>query len=81
MLATLKHCNRVRGINFLGSAPDFDKLFKATKCPFPILEDLELCNLDSGIAELRLPATFLMGSAPHFRCLKLHRISLTSISS
>ena len=81
MLAALKHYNRVRGITFSGSAPDFDKLFEATKHPFPILEDLELCNLDGRITELKLPATFLKGSAPPLRRLQLTRISLTSISS
>ena len=81
MQAALKSYNRVRGITFSGTAPDFDELFKATKCPFPMLEDLELRNLDSGIAELKVPATFLDGSAPHLRRLKLYRISLTSISS
>ncbi|KAH9990636.1 hypothetical protein BJV74DRAFT_421172 [Russula compacta] len=80
MLAVLKRCgDRVRGITFSGSAPDFDKLFEATKHPFPILEDLELYHCS--IIELNLPATFLMGSAPHLRRLKLDRISLISISS
>ena len=81
MQAALKRYNRVRGITFSGTAPDFDELFKATKCPFPMLEDLELRNFDGGIAELKVPATFLDGSAPHLRRLKLYRISLTSISS
>ncbi|KAH9978405.1 hypothetical protein BJV74DRAFT_953400 [Russula compacta] len=81
MLAALKRCNHVRGITFSGSTFDFDTLFEATKRPFPILEDLDLCYFDRRIAELKLPATFLKGSAPHLRRLKLHRISLTSISS
>ncbi|KAH9978404.1 hypothetical protein BJV74DRAFT_138626 [Russula compacta] len=74
-------CSRVRGLTFSGTAPDFDELFKATKCPLPMLEDLELRNLDNRITEVKVPATFLEGSAPHLRRLKLHRISLTSMSS
>ena len=58
MLAALKCCTRMRCITFSGSASDFDKLFEGTKCPFPILEDLEICN--DAIAELKLLATFLM---------------------
>ena len=80
-LAALEHCNRVRGITFSGENDCFDKLLEKTMRPFPILEILELFNVDSIITELKLPATFLEGSAPHLRRLKLHRISLTSISS
>ena len=81
VLSALKRCNRVRGITFSGIAPDFNRLFKATKHPFPMLENLELCNLDTGITVLKLPATFLNGSAPHLQSLKLYWISLTSMSS
>ena len=81
MLAALKRCDRVHAITFLGTAPDFDELVKATKHHFPILENLKLQNVDTRITELELPSTFLNGSAPHLRSLKLHRISLTSITS
>ena len=80
ILAALKRCDRVRGISFSGVPSDFDKLIKATKCLFPILEDLQLCDEHCDM-DLELPATFLRGSAPHLRRLKLDRISLTSISS
>ena len=80
MLAALKRCDRVRGITFSALPPDFYKLTKATKCPFPILEDLQLCNMGCGM-DLELSVTFLKGSAPNLRRLILDRISLTSISS
>ena len=80
MLAALKRCDRVRGITFSALHPDFDTLTKGTNCLFPILEDLQLCDMDCGM-DLELPVTFLKGSAPHLRRLKLYHISPTSISS
>lgn len=79
MFSALERYDRVRGITLSRSAPDFDKLFEAAKCSFPILE---LCKVDSGRGtRLRLPATFLEGSAPHFRRLKLHCFPLRFITS
>ena len=80
VLAALKRCNRVRGITFSGTGPDFDKFFKATKHRFPELKSLDLRNQLTRKPELTLPATFLKGSAPHLRHLILHFISFTSMS-
>jgi hypothetical protein len=77
VLAALKRPDRIRGIAFTGDSDNFRKLFKATKCPFPALESLELC-VDH--ATLTIPVTFLRGSVSHLRTLSLHHFSLQSIS-
>lgn len=80
--AALKHPNRVRGITFEGTSTGFDKLFKVTDCPFPMLESLVL-RFGFG-CEPNLPDTFLKGpdvlDLHHLRRLKLYRVSLSSIS-
>jgi hypothetical protein len=40
--AALKRPDRVRGITFEGTSAGFDKFFKVTNCPFPVLESLVL---------------------------------------
>jgi hypothetical protein len=78
MHAALKRPDRIRGIAFIGSTTELGKLFKATKCPFPALESLEL--RDTCGATLKIPATFLQGSELKLRTLKLHRVSFPSVS-
>lgn len=80
LLSALKRPNRIRGIDLTIYTTEFDKFFKATKCPFPALESLALRNKDDQVLEI--PATFLKGTNLHqrLRSLKLHPISLTSIS-
>ena len=78
----LKHPDRVRGITFEGTSASFDKFFKVTNCPFPVLESLVL-RFGFGY-EPKLPDTFLKGpdvlDLHHLRRLKLYRVSLPSIS-
>jgi hypothetical protein len=81
LLSALKRPHRIRGIDLtIDTIKLEDKFFKATKCPFPALESLALRNKDDRV--LKIPATFLKGSIPplRLRSLKLHPISLTSIS-
>ncbi|KAH9990650.1 hypothetical protein BJV74DRAFT_421498 [Russula compacta] len=80
VLAALKRRDRVRRIAFSGTGPDFDNFFKATKHPFPALSSLDLRNQFTRKPELKLPATFLKGSAPHLRYLTLHFFSFASMS-
>jgi hypothetical protein len=83
LLSALKRPDRIRGIDLSSlTGTQLDKFFKATKCPFPALESLELrSNCDQ---VLKIPPTFLklQGTKQHLRLrsLKLHPISLTSIS-
>jgi hypothetical protein len=81
MRAALKHRDRVRKISFEGSNPAFKKLFRATKCSFPVLESLSLrFGYDY---EQNIPDTFLRGpdlSYLHLRRLNLDCISLASVS-
>jgi hypothetical protein len=74
MLAAFKRPDRIRAITLIATTSIFDKFFKATKCPFPALESLELRN---PIQSLNIPVKFLEGSNhPNLRTLKLHRIYL-----
>jgi hypothetical protein len=81
LLSTLKHPDRICGIDLTLEPKHLNKFFKAkaTKCPFPALESLALCDGKIGDA-LDIPATFLKGTNLHLRLrsLKLHPISLTS---
>jgi hypothetical protein len=77
MLAALKRPDRIRGITLTASTSEFAKFFKATKCPFPALESLTLCDWSNNNI-LQIPATFLKGSDLHLRTLKLETISLES---
>jgi F-box-like len=79
--AALRHHDRVREIAFEGGTTNFDKLFKATNCPFPVLESLVFRFRYSDEAEI--PDTFLSGpdqSVLRLRRLNLYGVSLTSIS-
>ena len=83
MRAVLKHHpDRVRDITFEGGWASFNKFFKMTNCPFPMLESLSLTFL-SHIPNI--PATFLRGPdlsssyLPHLRRLTVKSITLASI--
>jgi hypothetical protein len=78
ILAALKHPGRIRGINLIGTGADLQKVFRATRCPFPALESLTLCATDN--KQLEIPVTFLKGSDLHLRSLRLHGVYLPSIS-
>jgi hypothetical protein len=80
LLSALKRPYRIRGIDLTTHTTELYKFFKATKCPFPALESLALRNISDRVLEI--PATFLKGTNLHLRLqsLKLHPISLTSIS-
>ncbi|KAF8484017.1 hypothetical protein DFH94DRAFT_820681 [Russula ochroleuca] len=81
MRAVLKHCDRVRRISFEGTDANFDKFFKATNCPFPLLESLSLRF--KHCSHPKIPDTFLRGpdlSDLHLRRLKMKLVSLTSVS-
>jgi hypothetical protein len=78
ILAALKRPDRIRGILFTGKTAELQKLFRASKCPFPALKSLKLCVTYK--RELKIPAGFLKGSDLQLRSLKLHHIYLPSIS-
>ena len=80
LLSALKRPNRIRRIDLTMYTKEMEKFFKATKCPFPALESLALRNKEGQVLEI--PATFLKGTNLHLRLrsLKLHPVSLTSIS-
>jgi hypothetical protein len=80
MVEAFRRPDRIRGIALdTISTEDFDKLFEVAKSPLPALESLELRDADR---ELDIPATFLGEGSDYskLRTLKLHRISLPSIS-
>jgi hypothetical protein len=80
MVAAFRRPDRIRGITLHTlSTADFDKLFEAAKSPVAALESLELRDADR---KLDIPATFLGEGSDHpkLRTLKLHRITLPSIS-
>jgi plasmid maintenance system antidote protein VapI len=80
--AALKHPDRVRGITFSGSSANFDKFFKLTNHPLPILESLILRSGD----RVNPPDSFLRGPLAdtldlhHLRRLTLLHVSFPSIS-
>ena len=81
MGAALSHHDRVRKIAFEGARANFDKFFKATNRPFPVLESLTF-RFRWGNGE-NIPETFLRGpdqSILHLRRLELYEVSLTFIS-
>ena len=74
---------RVRGIVFKGGdlqQQQLEKVFKAMKRPFPSLERLEIYRSSLDDRKLQIPPTFLRGSAPRLRRLKLFPVSFKSIS-
>lgn len=73
--AALKRPDRIRGITLIGSTTDLGQLFRATNCP--ALESLELRD---NRGTLKIPATFLQETELKLRTLKLHDVSLPSIS-
>ena len=79
LLSTLKLCDRVHGISVFGRrAPDFAEFFEQTKRPFPTLKSLKIYH--EHLDTLELPPTFIGGSAPSLRCLKINPVSFASIS-
>jgi hypothetical protein len=80
VVAVLKQRDRVHGIVFKGKGLQLGKVFKEMKRPFPALERLEICHHESYRLKLPSPPTFLGGSAPHLRRLKMLPVSLQSIS-
>ena len=82
LLSALKRPDRIREIDLRLNSAELDKFFKskATKCPFPALESLAIC--DRYFRLQKIPATFLKGTNLHLRLrsLKLDPISLESVS-
>ena len=80
LLSALKHPDRIREIGLSLNSGDLDKFFEATKCPFPALESLAICDRFHRL--LKIPATFLKGTnlRLRLRSLELDRISLKSVS-
>jgi len=74
--AALKQRNRVHGIVFEGQTLQLEEVFRKMRCPFPALERLEICCP----CPPKLPPTFLRGSAPRLRRLKMSPIHFKSIS-
>jgi len=81
VVSALKQCDRVRGMVFKGRDSQLKKVFGEMNRPFPALERLEIGPL-SGVYHLPLvlPPTFLGGSAPRLRRLKMSDVPLKSIS-
>jgi hypothetical protein len=84
MRAALGHHDRVRGIAFEGTNAWFNEFFKATNCPYPVLESLELYFEENNYLDRpKILDTFLRGpdlSDLHIRRLELKHVSLASIS-
>ena len=81
VIAALKRRDRrVRGIVFKGNDLHLKRVFKEMKCPFPELERLEICGSSAHGWNLQFPPTFLRGSAPRLRRLKMSPVSLESVS-
>ena len=78
VVAALKQRDRVHGIAIKGKGLLLGKYFKEIKRPFPALERLHICH--SYRLKLPRPPTFLGGSAPRLRRLKICPVSLESIS-
>jgi hypothetical protein len=72
MIAAIRCRSRVHGTTFQG------QVFQGDDGSFPVLESLELGH-GSGLP-LVLPSTFLRGSAPNLRTLKLRHVSQKSLS-
>jgi hypothetical protein len=78
ILSALKRPDRIRRIALIGTKAILGKLLKATNCPLPALESVQI--RDKYNETLKIPATFLKGSHLNLRTLKLDRISLPSTS-
>ena len=79
-LSAIGYHGCVRGISLLGKPwKDMTKVFKALNRPFPDLESLEICS-DYEYDFAMLPATFLLGSAPCLRRLKLQDVDPRCLS-
>jgi hypothetical protein len=80
VVTALKQCDRMYGIAFKGKCLQLAKVFREMKRPFPALERLEICRSSANSRTLQLPPTFLGGSAPRLRRLKMFPVFLKSIS-
>ncbi|KAI0250878.1 hypothetical protein BJV78DRAFT_1154823 [Lactifluus subvellereus] len=78
MITAIQCRDRVRGITFQGKGARLAKFFRVMKGFLPRLESLKLSH-EAGLP-LVLPTTFLRGSAPNLRLLKLKPVSLSSLS-
>jgi len=72
IVAALEQNSRLHTISLAGPRSQWEYVLGAIQGPFPILTRL---NLSSYSRELALPDSFLGGSAPRLRHLKLNRIS------
>jgi len=79
VVTALKQPDRVHGIAFKGQDSQLQKVFREMKRPFPALERLEIRHSHTE-EYLSLPQTFLRGSAPRLRRLKMWTVRLKSIS-
>ena len=79
-LAAIGHHGRVHGIS-LERRPcrNMAEIYKALNRPFPDLESLEICS-NYGRSSVMIPATFLLGSAPCLRRLKLQQVDPRCLS-
>jgi hypothetical protein len=74
IIAELEHSDRICHITlFCHSTSLYEKLWAAMQVPFPELITLNL-TLKDGSSASALPDSFLGGSAPRLRCLKLYSI-------
>ena len=79
-LAAIGHRGCVRGISLRGRPfTNSDNILKALNRPFPDLESLEILSDYEGHNFVMLPATFLLGSAPCLRQLKLQDVDSRSL--
>ena len=77
IVAALKHHHRVSKINLCGAPNSLLKEFGAMKNSFPALTELRLQSSDA--YPLVLPDSFLLGSAPCLRTLRLYGISFPAL--
>ena len=80
-LTAIGHHGCVRGISLRGKPfRDMAKIFKALNRPFPDLESLQIFS-SYGHNFVMLPTTFLLGSSPCLRRLKLQDVDPRCLSS
>ena len=80
-LAAIGHHGCVRGISLRGRPfTNSDNIFQALNRPFPDLESLQILSDYGRHNFVMLPATFLLGSAPCLRRLKLQNVDSRCLS-
>jgi hypothetical protein len=78
VIAALEHRDRVRGIHIYGPTSDqFERIITVMQEPLPALTDISLES--SNDEALRVPDTFLNGSAPSLQHLHLWGMSFPSL--